>query len=1072
MSGSSIVSIPAGANIGVADRSAAVWQVFCRLARGDFHHDFNDDRARVKGDDGATLLAFAKQIGSTKGKVWWLTRFKELVTQTPVSLYGNNINLALPYGEFPDGWDSEEGLMKLVGIDYSEIKNLLKPGDVAGGPMSFQIPDTGIVRNYDIRASLYKNPDGTTKNISHIFREVTGAGPAEEKEIFLLVDAVTGLSTSEFLNNSLTPQTNGCNFYIIENIENTSDSATKITNLKETPVLGLKPANLSYLRDVPKSVSYPLWEGTGEDQRTNIFSKLDIVLKRVGDDRVDGDIVGTLNDGAVISTTIEDLSTAANVKNASFAMIATALEKGIGSEAIVYALTKRMGDWCQALSLLDLEREYAILDKTRSPTGGTLRLGEVISLGGEVGILTVDRVVLAFGILLGLNVFFTTGTDVRKLVYFKNREGGALNPTALSEKADAIVEALGEEVIFMDADGKEVSGNEYTAASYAANVTLTTVYNAIGAYEQAILDAPTIFRYIFLLRTYVANVGRVVNTTFNREPAGYTTAGTNYNAALAAEGALAAAVAAARTAEEANAAAAAEAVNTSRKFQAANDMFSIVASLKIERELNVRVLADLSSGRYAGVESDTNFLNMLETKATANLRVTAAEAAVRDIILDMREAVRTFPNPEALYNLISSYERFTGPPFPTLPNVFKALDALRAVLPPPTVGGGRQRGGGAKDTYQRIRRREIMLLMGEETTSTPNAYTPDDVFVTSELNRFSISDEYIVTNDDYDAFTGAFDNLVDDYETRYVALKYLLMKCDMCGNQINNLLNASPRNDGLDTYNIDEVTPDIVEVWRRIKTIEEGWGRGGLNINEIINLYNDVYVSPRLIVKPSLIPKEVRRICNNIIGSIRDLASKNIVVFVDQNHLNAIARESQEVAPAVRPDNYSLRVVTYISEVVPALTYTDLQRSQLSATIVNALKREMEGALSDDFAPRRLAEVVVDALAPYVGKRFINAKGRWQWEKGKLTNEDMSQIAARVRGVRSEELDLMREELEGGLRKRRSLYSNASNPHALPVRPPSDEGLRERRRTRRAPRVRQSAGKSRRRRQRDDLDRV
>lgn len=61
---------------------------------------------------------------------------------------------------------------------------------------------------------------------------------------------------------------------------------------------------------------------------------------------------------------------------------------------------------------------------------------------------------------------------------------------------------------------------------------------------------------------------------------------------------------------------------------------------------------------------------------------------------------------------------------------------------------------------------------------------------------------------------------------------------------------------------------------------------------------------------------------------------------------------------------------------------------------------------------------------------------------------------------------------DGGLRKRRSLYSNASATHDAHVRPSGDEGLRKRRGTRRAPRVRQSTRKSRRRGQRDDLDRV
>jgi hypothetical protein len=56
----------------------------------------------------------------------------------------------------------------------------------------------------------------------------------------------------------------------------------------------------------------------------------------------------------------------------------------------------------------------------------------------------------------------------------------------------------------------------------------------------------------------------------------------------------------------------------------------------------------------------------------------------------------------------------------------------------------------------------------------------------------------------------------------------------------------------------------------------------------------------------------------------------------------------------------------------------------------------------------------------------------------------------------------------GGLRERRPLYSNARSTDDA-VQPVHDEGLRERRRTRRAPRVRQSADKSRGGGQRDDV---
>jgi hypothetical protein len=125
--------------------------------------------------------------------------------------------------------------------------------------------------------------------------------------------------------------------------------------------------------------------------------------------------------------------------------------------------------------------------------------------------------------------------------------------------------------------------------------------------------------------------------------------------------------------------------------------------------------------------------------------------------------------------------------------------------------------------------------------------------------------------------------------------------------------------------------------------------------------------------------------------------------------------------------------------------------------------------------------------APKSGRTYYAAKAKADAEKAlaKLNKliplspyeSNLARNAIFAKQSRGQELTTREKDFAGrpkvgGLRERRSLYSNASEPHALPVRPPSDEGLRERRRTRRAPRVRQSTRKSRRRGQRDDLDRV
>lgn len=98
-------------------------------------------------------------------------------------------------------------------------------------------------------------------------------------------------------------------------------------------------------------------------------------------------------------------------------------------------------------------------------------------------------------------------------------------------------------------------------------------------------------------------------------------------------------------------------------------------------------------------------------------------------------------------------------------------------------------------------------------------------------------------------------------------------------------------------------------------------------------------------------------------------------------------------------------------------------------------------------------------------KRFMyRAPGEWN----KLNAHIDVVLNAVARGRLSGE---WRNTMQGGLRERRPLYSNARSTDDA-VQPVHDEGLRERRRTRRSPRVRQPARKSGSGGQRDDMDSV
>jgi hypothetical protein len=408
------------------------------FAKSDFKHDFNEgkvERDRFDLNDVERFKSILQRYALNK-QVQYIKQFEnKFVGDNLYTLFGPSKGNPIVASIFPGGlqqsdtgengqygYMTEEDILKSIGLDYQVLKNEIKgeldqqqPPDVYNGSDITISPHT-----YTVRAAKYKNQDGSTKNISTIFRQVTGGA----RGFALQIDATGGLSTTSILNNKLGPSPDQqCEFFIINNIENDADSATKLANFEKGDSQSPNPQpNVFFLRDKESTVVYPFW-GQDTTGSTNLYSGGQVVLNRVNDDEIEANVNFTNTNE---SYNFGDVANTSNVKNASLNAVASHLVKSNSREQFIFPLLKRMGDWCQALSLLDRSRVYQGYqlnpeNNKKQPLNNTTTLEDLAANQCEIGIVTNDRILLAFSLSLGLNVFFTTAFDVASLIYFKNQ---------------------------------------------------------------------------------------------------------------------------------------------------------------------------------------------------------------------------------------------------------------------------------------------------------------------------------------------------------------------------------------------------------------------------------------------------------------------------------------------------------------------------------------------------------------------------------------------------------------------------------------------------------------------------
>ena len=204
---------------------------------------------------------------------------------------------------------------------------------------------------------------------------------------------------------------------------------------------------IKILKDkINTNIKFPAYSNNSNEQNNNLFSSININTTNVKveiNKKEKIKINAEVNYPNKPSKKYDDISSLSDIQNAtlnalieSYRLEYNPLVKKNNDEdkklkSLIYLLLKRSGDWSQALSLLDRERIYEIYDYDTDKKEGETTLNQLkMKEKADIALVTHDRILLAYSILLGLNVFYSLITKETKVngivysniwnVYFKN----------------------------------------------------------------------------------------------------------------------------------------------------------------------------------------------------------------------------------------------------------------------------------------------------------------------------------------------------------------------------------------------------------------------------------------------------------------------------------------------------------------------------------------------------------------------------------------------------------------------------------------------------------------------------
>ena len=390
-------------NIGITHKDNELKTGLTNFSLSDFFHDFSfsgEDLKFIKQELQKTVPLHVSEVVKYRAKL--LNILPKI--NTIYDFFKNDYKKLLPENSQGEAFKEDILLRQNIGFDYVGIRNKLfqfDDGALVKGLLPDNIPITiklaNISRNYEIRPHPVKIC-GAYYNIPDAFKQTTG-----KTQFVLIIDAsylsIKGMRLKETLLNQYVGKYDPSEiyeFYILQNNENISDSAPKLNAVEP----GEKNVKIYFLRDSIGSKNiYPPF--SNKTQNSNLYTNIGLTTTKMQDGTINGEFKG---DTSFARNNIGKIS---EINQASILALQQYIETDKkNDETMSYFLLKRAGDWCQALSLLDHTRNYDVYDEEHKKQGEKT-LGALIKEGYTLGIVTHDRILLGYSLLLGLNVFYS-----------------------------------------------------------------------------------------------------------------------------------------------------------------------------------------------------------------------------------------------------------------------------------------------------------------------------------------------------------------------------------------------------------------------------------------------------------------------------------------------------------------------------------------------------------------------------------------------------------------------------------------------------------------------------------------
>lgn len=747
---------------------------FWILAKSDFRHDFSHSKMKdlLNAIPLDSIQTFANRLIkvkalSLKGEQTVFKFFEDDIHKIFSSV--NPRDMIFPENAPDSGYynDEEKVIEYISGLDMTKIKRGLmhNKSDYVEIDTPINRGFDVLLRNYVVNAVRYKK-DHKRGCLSRAINKLLGSST-----ITFVVDAsflpITSIQddADEEYEGDYSGEAVPLRVNILENMENAGDSAGKILH---STFRGESPVSVSFHQDLQEKNYYPAFQGKEDDQNANIYASIPFSTHKDGDG-IRGEF--DIDEKKVI---IENIQNASEISSASLKAVQLYLEAYARAEIpdnkmkeiLVQFLIKRLGDWAQGLSLLDLMRLYS--------SGKTLN--EIKGDDGEMGVLTHDQILLAYSIFIGVDVFFTMKfvSGDHWLLHFKNNSsGGGITQERKNDELEKLA-SLKDDI------AREVKEDKKAIGELVEQLNGLTLEGNFGNYIRDL-------RIATMKLTNLSSIKDLENLEAERARA-----------------------------EE----------SISRLYIRDSSAKKLVLSSSIVRDTisetlkKNRVIRESTTLQEGAIL--TNLMNAM--KRGGNVMVSIAyqnylEKLVYpirdDIVLLKREYGIRIPVPSAeLAKELFGIEGRARVAYMTdnLKNIRKTLDLIM----PQVEGGGRKT---LEEIFDDIRDRRIVVIKKNKYDEDHDTYLPTikdhvklgeaEEFVAIQgnyltdrnMNLYSVLDKYILTEEDRDKFEHLDTTKNDSYHYKYCKMRELLLDHDRLYTEYTKL---KPEYDSVKRYGIED----------------------------------------------------------------------------------------------------------------------------------------------------------------------------------------------------------------------------------------------------------------------------